>query len=65
MPPVPLSRTFGPSGASKQRRYGAEFRRLAEFSDLLHRAAALGDDVVRLAHDGLTTGLFDPLPEGE
>ncbi|MEU8196613.1 N-6 DNA methylase [Microbispora amethystogenes] len=49
----------------EQRRYGAEFRRLADFAKLLHRAAALGDDVVRLAHDGLTTGVFDPLPEGE
>ncbi|GAA2870646.1 N-6 DNA methylase [Streptosporangium fragile] len=50
---------------AEQRHYGAEFRRLAEFADLLYRAAALGDDVVRLAHDGLTTGLFDPPSEGE
>lgn len=45
---------------TEQRRYGQEFRRLAEFGDLLHRAAALGDDVVRLAIDGLTTGVFIP-----
>ncbi|MEO3855762.1 N-6 DNA methylase [Acrocarpospora sp. B8E8] len=51
---------------AEQRRYGAEFRRLAKFADLLHRAVALGDDVVRLAHAGLTTGVFDPLDmEGE
>ena len=45
---------------AEQRRYGREFRRLAEFADLLHRAAALGEDVVRLAVDGLTTGVFFP-----
>ncbi|MCG5220597.1 N-6 DNA methylase [Streptosporangium soli] len=48
---------------AEQRRYGAEFRRLAEFADLLHRAAAFGEDVVRLAHDGLTSGLFDLAPD--
>ncbi|MFI6300180.1 N-6 DNA methylase [Nonomuraea sp. NPDC050790] len=51
IPQVPLA---------EQRRYGAEFRRLAEFADLLRRTTALGEDVVRLAHDGLTGGLFDP-----
>ena len=45
---------------AEQRRYGHEFRRLAEFDKLLHRAAALGEDVVRLAIDGLTTGVFSP-----
>lgn len=52
----------------EQRRYGATFRRLAEFAELLRQVAVVGDDVVRLAHDGLTTGLFDPVdshPEGE
>jgi len=43
-----------------QRRYGQAFRRLADFADLLHRAAALGDDAVRLAVDGLTSGVFIP-----
>ncbi|MGN9894903.1 N-6 DNA methylase [Micromonospora sp. L31] len=47
---------------SEQRRYAAEFRRLAEFTRVLHRAAALGDDVVRLAMDGLTSGVFIPPP---
>jgi hypothetical protein len=45
---------------SEQRRYGAAFRRLAEFAALMRRAAELGDDVVRLAMDGLTSGVFAP-----
>jgi hypothetical protein len=51
VPRVPLS---------EQRRYGAVFRRLAEFAALMRRAAELGDDVVRLATDGLTSGVFTP-----
>jgi len=51
VPRVPLS---------EQRRYGAAFRGLAEFAALMRRAAELGDDVVRLATDGLTSGVFAP-----
>lgn len=51
VPRVPLA---------EQRRYGAAFRRLAEFAALIRRAAELGDDVVRLATDGLTSGVFAP-----
>lgn len=45
---------------SEQRSYGATFRRLAEFGALMRRAAELGDDVVRLAMHGLTSGVFAP-----
>lgn len=45
---------------SEQRRYGAAFQRLAEFGVLMRRAAAVGDDVVRLATHGLTSGAFAP-----
>jgi hypothetical protein len=41
---------------AEQRRYGAEFRRIAEFAALPRRAANLGDEVVRLATHGLTSG---------
>jgi hypothetical protein len=44
----------------EQRRYGAVFRRLAEFAALLRRAAELSDDVVRLAIHGLTSGVLAP-----
>lgn len=47
---------------AEQRRYGAEFRKLAEFADLLQRTARVGQDVVRLAHDGLTSGACVPAP---
>lgn len=45
---------------AEQRRYGATFRRLGEFAALMRRAAELGDDVVRLATHGLTSGVFAP-----
>ena len=45
---------------TEQRRYGAAFRRLAEFTVLMRRAAELADDVVRLATHGLTSGVFAP-----
>ena len=45
---------------SEQRRYGAAFRRLAEFAALMRQATELGDDVVRLATHGLTSGVFAP-----
>jgi len=45
---------------AEQRRYGAAFRRLTEFATLMHRAAEVGDDVVRLAMHGLTSGAFAP-----
>ena len=45
---------------AEQRRYGLAFQRLAEFSARVHRAADLGDDVVRLATHGLTSGALTP-----
>ncbi|SNR66452.1 N-6 DNA methylase [Actinomadura mexicana] len=50
---------------AEQRRYGAEFRKLAEFADLLQRTVRVGQDVVRLAQDGLTSGAFVPAPHQE
>ena len=47
-------------GLAEQRRYGLAFQRLAEFSAGIHRAAGLGDDVVRLATHGLTSGALRP-----
>jgi hypothetical protein len=45
---------------AEQRCYGLAFRRLAEFAARIHRAAGLGDDVVRLAFHGLTSGVLTP-----
>jgi hypothetical protein len=45
---------------TEQRRYGLAFRRLAEFSAGVRRAAGHGDDVVRLAIHGLTAGALTP-----
>lgn len=45
---------------AEQRRYGLAFQHLAEFSARIHRAADLGDDVVRLATHGLTSGALTP-----
>ena len=45
---------------AEQRRYGLAFRRLAEFAAHVHCAADLGDDVVRLATHGLTSGALTP-----
>ncbi|WP_283133274.1 N-6 DNA methylase [Rhizohabitans arisaemae] len=47
---------------AEQRRYGAEFLRLAEFADRLTQAARAGADLVRLAHDALTSGTVTPSP---
>ena len=44
----------------EQRRYGAVFRRLADFRSALREAATLGEDLVRLVADGLTHGAVRP-----
>lgn len=49
---------------AEQRGYGAAFRRLAEFESGLRRAAALGEEAVRLLTDGLAHGSVRPaVPE--
>jgi hypothetical protein len=45
---------------AEQRRYGLAFRHLAEFAARIRRAADRGDDVVRLATHGLTSGALTP-----
>ncbi|GAB3160320.1 N-6 DNA methylase [Microbispora hainanensis] len=44
----------------EQRRYGAVFRRLADFRSALREAATLGEDLVRLVADGLAHGAVRP-----
>ncbi|MCX2968111.1 MULTISPECIES: N-6 DNA methylase [Streptomyces] len=43
-----------------QRRYGAHFRRLAEFEAALRLAGELGERLVQGLYDGLTDGSLDP-----
>ncbi|MFF2159595.1 N-6 DNA methylase [Streptomyces sp. NPDC058175] len=45
---------------ARQREYGAAFRRLAAFEELLREAAAVGGQASALAYDGLTKGALLP-----
>ncbi|MCZ2528015.1 N-6 DNA methylase [Streptomyces sp. HB2AG] len=45
---------------SDQLRYGARFRELAGFESALREAVALGEQLVRGLHDGLTDGRLSP-----
>ncbi|MFE6755987.1 N-6 DNA methylase [Streptomyces sp. NPDC057684] len=45
---------------ARQREYGAAFRRLAAFEELLGEAAAVGGQASALAYDGLTKGALLP-----
>ncbi|UQX01480.1 N-6 DNA methylase [Streptomyces sp. RerS4] len=45
---------------AEQRRYGARFRALAEFEDVLRQAGRLGEQLVQGLYDGLSDGSVTP-----
>lgn len=47
---------------TEQRQYGAAFRRISEWTELLRTGAQLGETSLGLAIHGLTSGVLEPLP---